>query len=268
MSDKLNEIIELLPIIQMTYKTPAIMTVLDDNHILRGFLMIPGMKPQLSVGDEFVDPTGAVERALKTGEKIHNFLPAEVMGEAYEGDLIPIKDGEKTIGLLTANYPSSDKAEVKDLKAQFAKSLDAINSTIAPLFGYIETMISEYKTMSEEIDDVRNDMGKALETVKNISADSAKSNILALNASIEAARSGDAGRGFAVVATEMGKLASSSSASASDISEKLNETNNDLNKIIESMKTSSGKSESYLNQIDTIKKDLANLMNIFDTLEK
>ncbi len=268
MSDRLNEIIELLPLIQMTYKIPAIMTVLDENHILRGFVMIPGMKPQLSVGDEFVDPTGAVEKALRTGEKIHNFLPAEVMGEAYEGDLIPIKDEGKIIGLLTANYPSSDKAEVKDLKAQFTKSLNDINNTIAPLFDYIETMVADYKSMSEEIDNVRNDMSKALDTVKNISADSAKSNILALNASIEAARSGDAGRGFAVVATEMGKLASSSSASASDISEKLNATNNDLNKIIESMKVSGGKSEAYFAQIDTIKKDLENLMNIFNTLEK
>lgn len=263
MNDKLKQIIELLPIIQLTYKTPAIMTVLDDKRILQGFVMIPGLKPILSIGDEFVDPTGAVDKALATGEKIHNFLPKEAMGEAFEGDLIPIKDGGKIVGLLTANYPVSKEAEVKDLRNQFAASLKEISSTISPLFTYMETMVSEFNTMGTEISKVKQDMTDALNTVKNISADSAKSNILALNASIEAARSGEAGRGFAVVATEMGKLASSSAASASEISTRLNETNNDLESIVSSIEEANSKSDEYFEKIELIKKDLDTLLSIF-----
>lgn len=268
MNKMIQEVVDLLPMIQMTYQTPAILSVVDADCILQGYALLPGDKPLMKIGDEFHDPTGGFDRVFATGKKIHNVLPKEVMGSAFEGDLIPIFDDGKVVGVFTATYPVSDKEEINDVKKKFNASLNEIDQLITPLFGYMDNMLGTFNSLSGEIDKVRGDMDEALRIVKNIGADSSKSNILALNASIEAARSGEAGKGFAVVATEMGKLATSSAESAKIITDHLNDTNTDLNTIVASIKEADSKSDSYHDNIQTIKDNLQTLLQIFNDLEK
>lgn len=268
MNKKITEIVNNLPVIQATYATPAVVTVIDEDSIMQGYILPPGMEPILKVGDKFEDPTGGLDKVMSGGEKIHNILPKEVMGGAFEGDLIPIKDNGKVVGILTATYPVDEKSAVTNLKNQFRSSVKEINETLNPLFDLMKKTTDRMDSLTESVYKVKEGSNSALEIVKKISANSSRSNILALNASIEAARSGEAGRGFAVVATEMGKLANDSSASAKDINKYLSITEEDLQGIVDEIKEINTMSNSYEDEIAKINENLDRLISIFSDLDR
>ncbi len=268
MNRKIEEIVKNLPLLQLMYATPAVVTVIDADGILQGYILPPGMEPILKVGDKFEDPTGGIDRVMTEGKKIHNILPKEVMGGAFEGDLIPVTEGSKIVGVLTATYPVDEKHEAKSLKHQFRNSIEEISGTLNPLFDLMKQTTDRMVSLTENVTKVKEDAKSALEIVKKISANSSRSNILALNASIEAARSGEAGKGFAVVATEMGKLANDSSASAKDINSYLSITEDDLQSIVNEIQQINTMSNSYENEIRKINENLDQLTRIFSDMDK
>ena len=268
MHTKVKEMVNNLQIFRSIYSEGAIITVIDADSILQGFLLPDGMPPLMNVGDPFEDPSGGMDKVLRTKEKVHNVLPKEVMGSAFEGDLIPILDDSKVVGVVTATYPVDEENDVTSVKTKFTKAINDINDTLRPLFDSMEKTAEKMNVLSAEVDKVKEDTASALKIVSNISSNSSRSNILALNASIEAARSGEAGRGFAVVATEMGKLANDSSASATAISDFLNTTNGNLNTITSSLHEATEVSQQNIAEIGKIKENLSTVRSLFDNMDK
>ena len=111
MSQKIENLIELLPMIQQLFNQDVYITILDSDGIMRGYAIPEGAKPQLEVGDVFVDPSGALDEVMRTGKARHNYLPKEVMGEAFEGELVPIKEDGKVVGCIICTYSASGSDE-------------------------------------------------------------------------------------------------------------------------------------------------------------
>lgn len=210
MNDKVKSVVENLGVIKQLYDTSAYITVLDRDGVVAGYAIPDGEKPMLHIGDTFQDPSGAFDKVIKGGNKVHNYLPKEVMGVAFEGDLVPIKDGNRVEGCLICTYEAGDKEKVMDIAERFKSSVKQIDVSVQEVISGTENLVKMLEEMNNMTSSVEADVNGAADIVNQIGQNASHSNILALNASIEAARSGDAGRGFAVVATEMGKLAKDS----------------------------------------------------------
>lgn len=83
MNHKVQSLVDNLEIIKQLYDVLAYISVLDKDGILVGYVIPDGEIPKLQIGEKFQDPSGAFNRVLREGIKIHNYLPKEVMGMAF-----------------------------------------------------------------------------------------------------------------------------------------------------------------------------------------
>ena len=74
-------------------------------------------------------------------------------------------------------------------------------------------------SMKDEIEELRNEIGRVGKVAEEIGAIAKQTNLLALNATIEAARAGDAGKGFSVIAGEVKNLSTKTGRAIAEISE-------------------------------------------------
>ncbi len=268
MNRKLEQIIEVLPVIQELFGKDVFLSVMDANGVLQAYAIPKGETPKAKVGEVFKDPTGALYDVLKTGVARHNNLPKEVMGSAFEGELIPIKDGSDVVGCIVSTYSVETRDHMTDITTRFQDSVNEINSSLQTLMGGIENLFALLANMDQVTATVESDVHNAVEVVNKINSNASRSNILALNASIEAARSGEYGRGFAVVATEMGKLANDSGSSATAIKSTLNTIMEHLVSIATAVKDASNFTNEYRGSIGSIQKILEELVGLAGKLEE
>lgn len=268
MNEKLEMVVESLPIIKQLFKQDVFLTVMDANGMILGFSVPDGKKPQLAVGDVFKDPSGAVNEVIRTGRKRHNRLPKEVMGEAFEGELVPIMDSGTVVGCIICTQSVDMMQQMAQITTKFQESVNSINGSLHALVGGIENLFNILSSMGDMTSSVESDVHNAVEVVNKINSNASRSNILALNASIEAARSGEYGRGFAVVATEMGKLANDSGSSATEIKSTLNTIMEHLVTIIASIKDASSLANEYKGNIGSIQEVLEETIALAGELEE
>lgn len=268
MNKKLEDLIELLPMIRQICGRNVFLTLIDADRVLRGFALPEGEKPQLNIGEVFEDPSGALDEVLRTGRPKHNHLPKEVMGEAFEGELIPIQEGGEVVGCIICTYSVDVKRQMEEITTKFQESVGNINNSLQELVGGMENLFNMLTDMDALTTSVEGDVQNAVSVVNKINSNASRSNILALNASIEAARSGEAGKGFAVVASEMGKLANDSGSSAKEIKGTLSTIAEHLVSIIESIKDASTFTEEHRGNISGIQEVLGEMMELAGELEK
>ena len=268
MNDKVKSVVENLEVIKQLYDVSVYITVLDRDGVVAGYAIPDGEEPMLHIGDTFQDPSGAFDKVIRGGTKVHNYLPKEVMGVAFEGDLIPIKDGNRVEGCLICTYEAEDKEKIMDIAEQFKVSVKQIDVSVQEVISGTENLVKMLEEMNDMTSGVEADVNGAADIVNQIGQNASHSNILALNASIEAARSGDAGRGFAVVATEMGKLAKDSGSSASEIKGTLNGIVKHLGEMVSSIKEANDVAKSYMESIGTIKDVLEETISLADKLKE
>lgn len=268
MSNQVEQLVEALPVIRQLFDRDVYMTVMDAKKTVRGFVVPEGVKPQLSIGDIFRDPSGALDEVLRTGRPKHNVLPKEAMGETFEGELVPIKEDGKVIGCIICTYSVDVREEMAAITEKFRDSAHQINDALKDLVSGIEHLFELLTGMDEMASSVESDVHNAVEVVNKINSNASRSNILALNASIEAARSGEYGRGFAVVATEMGKLANDSGSSATEIKTTLTTIREHLISIISSVKDAGGFAKDHRENIASIQEILTEMVKLTSRLEE
>lgn len=267
-NEKLEQTVDFLPVIKQLFTHDVYLTVLDREGIIQGYTIPDGERPMLSVGDVFDDTTGAFREVMRTGMPKHNRLPKEVMGEAFEGELIPIKDGRDIVGCLTCTYSVDVKEHMAEITAKFEASVNNINGSIQTVIDGIEKLFVMLTDMNRMTTSVEGDVHNAVEVVNKISANASRSNILALNASIEAARSGEHGRGFAVVATEMGKLAGDSGSSATEIKDTLNTITEHMASIVSFIKSANDLAKDHMENINSIQSILEETITLAGKLDE
>lgn len=267
-NEKLKQVVDMLPVIRQLFAHDVYITVMDTDGIIQGFAVPDGVKPQLRVGEVFSDPTGAFQAVLRTGTKKHNCLPREIMGEAFEGELAPIKDGNEVVGCIICTYSVGTREQMADIAVKFQESVHNINNSIHTVVEGTEGLLKKLADMDELTNNVEGDVYNAVEVVNKISGNASRSNILALNASIEAARSGEHGRGFAVVATEMGKLAGDSGSSATEIKGTLHTITEHLASIISSIKGANDVAKEHMENINEIQKILDETITLAEELKQ
>lgn len=267
MNAEVKKVIDVLPVMRQFVDKKSYLSVMDDAGIIQGYSTPAGERPLMRVGERLDDPTGAYDEVMRTGKSKVNYLPEEVMGEAFEGVLVPIKDGGQTVGCLIYTHSASTKDQVKNMTTQFKESVTDINDSISQVVSGFENMFENLKIVDEKTTAVEQDVNAATAVVSKINGNASHSNILALNASIEAARSGAAGRGFAVVATEMGKLANDSGSSAKEIDATLSTITQHLEDINNSIHSINQIAERYLGDINEVKVKLEKTLELSSVLE-
>lgn len=268
MNEKLQSAVDNLWLIQQLYDKQMFLTVLDTDGVIVGYNVPDGVTPKFEVGEKFEDPTRAFEDTIATGEMRHNVLPPEIMGEPFEGNLIPIKDDDGTVlGCITCAYSVEERSRIMGLAEQFHDSVNNVDKSIKQLISGIENLFQMLTSMNDLTVGVEQDVSGAMSVVNKISGNASRSNILALNASIEAARSGEAGRGFAVVATEMGKLAKDSGSSAAAIKDMLSNIVEHSAVMATSIKDANDLAKGYKDGISSIRKVLKETIALAEQLE-
>lgn len=265
---EINKVLEMLPTFYQLLDDSSFVTVLDLEGTVLGYQIPEGLKPLKAVGEHMDDPSGGIDEVLRTGKRKYNYLPKEVMGEEFEGYLVPIKDAGQVVGVVTYTHSASVKGAIHNISGEFKSAVEEIDAAIVEMFDGIAKINESLDDMTTQTDNIDDDVKKASVVVNKISGNASKSNVLALNATIEAARSGEAGRGFAVVASEMGKLANDSGASSKEISEKLNLISEDVKSIIESIKVSDEVSKDNLDKATGIREKLKICLELASQLEK
>lgn len=269
MNEQLAHLVETLPTMKQLFGEGVYITVLDKDGVVQGFTVPEGVEAKLHIGDKFVDPTGAVDKVMRTGSPQHNYLPKEVMeGEAFEGELVPVKDGGAVVGCIIRTYSAGTREEMAVIATKFRESVKRIDDSLHTLLGGIESLFELLTNMDEMANSVESDVQNAVGVVNKINNNASRSNILALNASIEAARSGEFGRGFAVVATEMGKLANDSGSSSTEIKATLNVIMEHLVDIISSIKDAGNFTKEQQGNISSIQEILEEMIVLAEQLEK
>lgn len=267
-NEQLKRMVDALPVIKQLFSQDVFLTVMDAEGIVRGYSIPDGQKPMLNVGDVFHDPSGAFDQVISTGRSRHNYLPKEAMGEAFEGELVPVMDGRTVVGCIICTYSVDVKEQMATITAKFQESVNNIQNSLEDLLGGIENLFKLLADMDEISVNVGNDVQNAVEIVSKINGNASRSNILALNASIEAARSGEYGRGFAVVATEMGKLSNDSGKSATEIKDTLNTIMEHMDVIISSIKDAGRFAKEYRGNIGSIQEVLSETIGLAGQLEE
>lgn len=268
MHEKIQQVVDALPMIGELLEENAFITVLDSEGVVCGYKIPVGTAPKIRTGEKFEDPSGAFEEVLRTGVKRKNYLGKEVMGEPFEGILVPIKEGNQVVGVFTYTHSVSEKNQVRDMTKEFHQAMQSVNVSINDVIDGMQNMFDMLGSMNSHTMVVDNDVKDATGIIQKLSSNASRSNILALNASIEAARCGEAGRGFAVVATEMGKLANDSGSSAQEIKATLATISQHLQEITNSIQNANNVSKGYLDGVSNVKTQLENTLALAAELQE
>ncbi len=263
-NEALQKVIDVLPVMKYLVKKNSYVTVMDVEGIVVGFAIPEGERPRCPVGSRFEDPTGAFSEVIRTGEKKYNYLPREVMGTAFEGVLIPVKDNGQVVGCVVYSFSVDEKEQVISMTGTFKDSVTYIRDSVTDIIDGIADITDKLDHMSLKASTVESTVDEAMQVVKKIGQNASKSNILGLNATIEAARSGEAGKGFAVVATEMGKLSTDSGKSAKEIDQKLSEVEIHLQDMIASGMDANNVAKGHLENIGIIREKLDKIILLAD----
>ena len=158
MNEELQKIVELLPLIKAVSGENTILTVYDADSYIVGYALPEGMTPILQIGDKFEDVSGGFDKVMRTGECVHNVLPAEVMGEPFEGELIPIKDGGQIVGIIASTYSVVKKQNILDTVDRFRVDVDQIRTSMDAVSAGMKGVSDELASANDMTGVIKDDV--------------------------------------------------------------------------------------------------------------
>lgn len=228
MSEKLNAIIEAVELIHKAYNCETLMVVTDLEKFL---VYYPGkVDLKLAPGDHVKDHN--MIKALQTGQRQMDIIPAEVFGKTFRSIVMPIKENGRVIGSIGIAEDLTAENKVRQMSTQLVDTMSQIAASNEEMSASAEDTASKTSMMSDEANQVDGYIKRTMDILNIVKYVADQTRLLGLNAAIEAARAGEQGRGFSVVADEVRKLADRSQQSVEEVNGILQQLRNAMDRLI------------------------------------
>lgn len=221
MNEKLQTILDTMPLYQNTYPEDAYLVLFDTEKVV-GFL--PGKEIQMpfQVGDPISNYRGMVsETALRTKKPIRKEQGADLFGFPYIASACPIFDGEEVVGVLTAVVSNKKLDTLRSGAEELSSVIEQVSATSDQITQVSNGIANEIQRIAEKSQVILDNVKKIDNILSFVQDVATQSHLLGLNAAIEAARAGEQGRGFSVVAAEIRKMSDESKEAVKRIKEEI-----------------------------------------------
>lgn len=170
-----------------------------------------------TIDDRVMSLSAVSEEMAASAEQVNNsILQVSKGSESQTNDLVEIVNLIKDFTVTLKEVVGRINV-VHNNASDASKVANVGGSELNKLIASLETVQSDFKSMTERVTELDTSVNKINEITELINGITDQTNLLALNAAIEAARAGDAGKGFAVVANEIRRLAEQSKNALEEI---------------------------------------------------
>ncbi|WP_203247377.1 methyl-accepting chemotaxis protein [Sporosarcina beigongshangi] len=254
MSKKLQEIINNVELIQMSFTEPTTVNITDTEKFL---------VQRLASFDTLEIPVGTpiegfltqpMEESLKTGKV--NSLEFKTDDEKSPPLIItwnPIIENQQVVGLLITATSTEKIDNLRKIASYLTEAVGKMIDTTEELVEVSNVIAAKTHEISSDSAFVMNLIKEANQVIQSIQNTANHSKILGLNASIEAARAGEYGKGFSVVAHEIGRMADQSKVSAVNIIDYLENVTAAINKNNNSIQEIGATAEEHSASVQELK---------------
>lgn len=216
-----------------------------------------------TIDDRVMSLSAVSEEMAASAEQVNNsILQVSKGSESQTNDLVEIVNLIKDFTVTLKEVVGRINV-VHNNASDASKVANVGGSELNKLIASLETVQSDFKSMTERVTELDTSVNKINDITELINGITDQTNLLALNAAIEAARAGDAGKGFAVVANEIRRLAEQSKNALEEINSIVKGIKVETKEVIND---SNNLGQSFKHQEKTIKDSIKSFSEIVQSV--